>query len=171
VRLRAELASARLEAATSTSRLKEVETSRLEAEQLAADAVRSASAASRAAEELRGQLVAVRRQTGVSEQTSDGREAALRHMRAEHEALRAELASKNIELQTVRSDLAHTKTIANRREIEYASREAEMQTVRSRALTIVSAMRRATGSLDSQTHAHAALESHFSALEASIAYP
>ena len=49
------------------------------------------------------QLAAVRRQTGASEQTRDGSEAALRHMRAEHEALRAELASKNIELQTVRA--------------------------------------------------------------------
>ena len=46
-----------------------------------------------------------------------------------------------------------------------------MQTVRSRALTIVAAMRRATGSADGHTHAHAALEGHFSALERSIAYP
>ena len=89
--------------------------------------------------------------------------------RAELAGLKAQFKGKWEEAETLRDELARTKTQMAQREALFARRELEMRGIRSRCLSMVHALRSATQTLSTeQRSAHALLEGHFEMLQKSV---
>jgi len=167
-RLQAQLQAMRLASDTSEGKVREAMAARLEAERLAADAARSSAAASRAAEDLRSELVGARRLVADAVEERDLAKRRTNHLEAEVTTLRAHLRGKYADEQHLHGRLAELTGTHAQREHLWAHKEAEMRSMRQRALAMVQAMRGATGSLSAHSHAHALLEGHFRSLEGSL---
>lgn len=161
----------RLAVDTGEKKLRDAMAARIEAEQLAADAARSSAAASRAAEDLRTQLIGARRQASDAMETTKIAERRTSSLEAEVAALRAQLARKHADEQALQTKLAEATAAHAQQQSHYARREKEMRAVQQRALAMVQAMRGATQSLSAHSQAHALLERHFREIEGSLSAP
>ena len=161
----------RLAVDTGEKKLRDAMAARIEAEQLAADAARSSAAASKAAEDLRTQLIGARRQASDAMETTKIAERRTSSLEAEVAALRAQLARKHADEQALQTKLAEASAAQAQQQSHYARREKEMRAVQQRALAMVKAMRGATQSLSAHSQAHALLERHFREIEGSLSAP
>ena len=161
----------RLAVDTGEKKLRNAMAARLEAEQLAADAARSSAVSSRAAEDLRTQLIGARRQASEAISAKGIAERRTSSLEAEVAALRAQLARKHADEQALQTKLAEATAAHAQQQSHYARREKEMRAVQQRALAMVQAMRGATQSLSAHSQAHALLERHFREIEGSLSAP